>query len=274
MLYTATTAKSVTAAAGDLEAAARKRGYGVLHSYDLRATLASKGIPLDKEVRVLEICNPQRAGQVLSADIDLSVALPCRVAIYENGSSTTIGMIRPAPLLKVLSSNKRLASVADDVEEALKAAIEEAAAMPAQNGSVKAARKNGKEPVREALDKVAERRLRARDAELRADIGRELQKYRADRDGSTADNVPDSGELSAADLLAEVNLAEVDRDFSELLEVEGALRRIAAGTYGVCVDCGDAVEMRRLEKSPHAARCQPCQAAAERAGGRRRPAKL
>ncbi|HEX5049898.1 MAG TPA: TraR/DksA family transcriptional regulator [Gammaproteobacteria bacterium] len=109
---------------------------------------------------------------------------------------------------------------------------------------------------------------------MRADIARELRKYRAERDESTGDNVPDSGELSAADLLAAVRLAEVDRDFSELLEVETALQRLAAGTYGVCVDCRDAVELRRLEKVPHAARCRACQTAAERSGGRRRPATL
>src|SRR5262245_37492828 len=111
MHYTTTTAKSVAAAAGDLETAARKRGYGVLHSYDLRATLASKGVALDKDVRVLEICNPQRAGQVLSADINMSVALPCRVAIYESSSGTRIGMIRPGPLLTLLSPSTELAAI-------------------------------------------------------------------------------------------------------------------------------------------------------------------
>jgi uncharacterized protein (DUF302 family)/RNA polymerase-binding transcription factor DksA len=271
MYYTVTTGKSVAAAADDLESHFRKRGYGVLHSYDLGATLASKGIQLDKDVRVLEICNPQRAGQVLSTDINLSVALPCRVAIYENGAGTTIGMIRPGPLLSQLSSDTGLAAVATDVEETLKAAIDEAAAMPGKAGASDVVRTNGN-GSRRPVDTIAERRLRERDAELRADIDRELRKYRAQREESTADNVPDSGELSAADLLAEVNLAEVDRDFSELIEVERALQRLANGTYGLCVDCGDAVEKRRLEKSPHAARCQPCQAAAERAsGGRRAP---
>src|SRR5262249_14796552 len=160
-------------------------------------TLASKGVALDKDVRVLEICNPQRAGQVLSADINMSVALPCRVAIYESSSGTRIGMIRPGPLLALLSPNAELAAIAADVEETLKAAIDEAAAMPVRN----AARTNGKEPARGPLDTVAERRLRERDAALRADIDRELSKYRAER-GAAADNVPDSGELSAADLLA------------------------------------------------------------------------
>jgi uncharacterized protein (DUF302 family) len=135
MYYTATTAKTVAAAAADLERAARKRGYGVLHSYDLRATLESKGVPLDNDVVVLEVCNPQRAGEVLATDTSLSVALPCRVSIYEQGGQTTIGMMRPGPLLELLSSEKRLAAIASDVEEALKDAIDEAAGAPPERGT-------------------------------------------------------------------------------------------------------------------------------------------
>ncbi|HET8697547.1 MAG TPA: DUF302 domain-containing protein [Gammaproteobacteria bacterium] len=269
MYYTATTAKTVPEAAADLEAAARKRGFGVLHSYDLGSTLASKGAPIDKDVRVLDVCNPQRARDVLSADASVSVALPCRIAVYDDGSRTSIGMLRPGALLAQLSSDERLAVIAEDVEATLKAAIDEAAEAGGRSPpGVEPGASGGK-----TLDSVAEGRLRLRDAELRADIDRELRAYRAER-GVAAANVPDSAELSAAALIAEVKLAEVDRDFSELLEVESALQRLGAGTYGICVDCGDAVELRRLEKRPHAARCKRCQTAAERAGGRRRPPKL
>jgi RNA polymerase-binding transcription factor DksA len=130
------------------------------------------------------------------------------------------------------------------------------------------------ELAREPLEVAAERRLMERGAELRTDIDRELRKYRAQREELGADNVPDSGELSVADVIAEVYLAEVDRDFGELFEVEGALRRLAAGTYGICLACGEAMEARRLEKSPQAARCWLCQTAAERRDGARLPPKL
>ena len=115
-------------------------------------------------------------------------------------------------------------------------------------------------------------RLREQSARLRADIDRELEKYRAERDGLTTGNVPDRAELSIGDLVADIYLAEVDRDVVELLAVEAALRRIAGQTYGHCSDCGRAIPRRRLEKTPHAARCLPCQALAERQSVR--PAKL
>ncbi|MGY1771349.1 TraR/DksA family transcriptional regulator [Blastococcus sp. SYSU D00813] len=42
-------------------------------------------------------------------------------------------------------------------------------------------------------------------------------------------------------------------------EIDAALERIAAGTYGVCVQCGTAVPEARLEFRPFAATCVSCQ---------------
>lgn len=38
-------------------------------------------------------------------------------------------------------------------------------------------------------------------------------------------------------------------------EVEAALARIDAGTYGRCIDCGEEIDAARLEYRPEAARC-------------------
>jgi DnaK suppressor protein len=112
--------------------------------------------------------------------------------------------------------------------------------------------------------RTAESRLRRRGAELRNDIDREIGKYRSEADGLATANVPDRAELSARDLVADIYLTEVDRDVAELLAVEDALQRIDAGTYGTCVDCGRAIAARRLDATPHAARCLSCQRRAER----------
>ncbi len=44
----------------------------------------------------------------------------------------------------------------------------------------------------------------------------------------------------------------------ELRQVKAALGRVAAGTFGVCVNCGEEISVERLEASPHAARCRRC----------------
>ncbi len=65
--------------------------------------------------------------------------------------------------------------------------------------------------------------------------------------------------ISAKDI--EFAIGEQER--IELDAVEAALQRIASGAYGQCVDCGQAIPTARLRASPEAARCIPCQEAAE-----------
>lgn len=45
---------------------------------------------------------------------------------------------------------------------------------------------------------------------------------------------------------------------SQLEEVDGALARIAAGTYGTCTRCGRAIGTGRLEARPSAPLCIDC----------------
>jgi DnaK suppressor protein len=105
--------------------------------------------------------------------------------------------------------------------------------------------------------------LWGRVAALRVDIARELRKYDNERFGLIANNVADSAELSIANVIGDVYLAEIERDVSELRDVENALKRINAGAYGICIDCAQAVDPMRLEFNPHAARCLGCQENAE-----------
>jgi DnaK suppressor protein len=44
-----------------------------------------------------------------------------------------------------------------------------------------------------------------------------------------------------------------------IAEIDAALDRIAAGTYGLCVHCGAAIPEERLEFRPFASSCVSCQ---------------
>jgi DnaK suppressor protein len=46
---------------------------------------------------------------------------------------------------------------------------------------------------------------------------------------------------------------------SRIDEIDAALDRIAAGTYGTCVRCGAAIPLERLEFRPYAVSCVSCQ---------------
>ncbi len=65
----------------------------------------------------------------------------------------------------------------------------------------------------------------------------------------------------------------MSRDAGELAEVEAALTRVAEGSYGTCVECGEPIPHARLAANPSAARCIACQERLE-AGTRRGPPTL
>lgn len=109
----------------------------------------------------------------------------------------------------------------------------------------------------------AERELQERSQALRRDIQRELEKADAEHYEELAGRVSDSGEKAVADLLVDLDLAEITRDVEELREVEDALLRIARGTWGYCADCGEEIEAERLAVLPSVSRCLRCQERAE-----------
>jgi len=126
MYYIVETDKSFEQAAADLDAAVRRHQFGVLHVHDLGATLRSKGIAFAEQCKVFEVCNPQQAAQVLAIDMQLNMALPCRISVYTKLGRTHIGMIEPERMLARLSDDPRLAMIAAEVERSTRQMIDEA----------------------------------------------------------------------------------------------------------------------------------------------------
>ena len=126
MYYIVDSDKSFEQAAADLDAAVKHNGFGVLHVHDLGETLRSKGIDFPEQCRIFEVCNPQQAARVLSADMRLNMALPCRISVFTEQGQTRIGLIRPAQMLASLSGDAALQEVASAVEESTVKMIDEA----------------------------------------------------------------------------------------------------------------------------------------------------
>lgn len=117
MYYVVDTDKTFKQASIDLESSVKSLGFGVLHVHDLGETLRNKGIDFKENCRVFEVCNPIQAAKVLSMDIRLNMALPCRISVFTEDGSTKIGLIKPAQMLAALSENPALLEVANEVEE-------------------------------------------------------------------------------------------------------------------------------------------------------------
>ena len=126
MYYIVETAKTPEQACADLAEAVARNGFGILHVHDLGSTLRSKGVAFERECKVFEVCNPRQAASVLATDMRLNMALPCRVSVYTDAGRTWIGMIRPLPLLGMLSADPALAATALEVEQVVTRIIDEA----------------------------------------------------------------------------------------------------------------------------------------------------
>lgn len=78
--------------------------------------------------------------------------------------------------------------------------------------------------------------------------------------------VLDFKDLAASDAHAAVDDATRNLVTRELTEVVAALRRVQAGSYGLCTSCGEAIAEARLRALPSTPFCLACQAERERAG--------
>jgi uncharacterized protein (DUF302 family) len=116
MYYIVETEKSFDQASADLDSAVKRHGFGVLHVHDLGSTLRSKGIAFEEQCKVFEVCNPAQAAKVLSTDMRLNMALPCRISVFTDKGKTKIGLIKPVRMLSALSQEAALVEVATEVE--------------------------------------------------------------------------------------------------------------------------------------------------------------
>lgn len=128
MLYVKETQRTVEAAGKRLEEAVKARKFGVIGVIDLKSKMAEKGIAFDNACRIYEVCNPLHAKRVLEKDMSIATALPCRIAVYEERGTVKIATLLPTETLGLFSIPE-LAPVAQEVEEEIKAMMDEAAAV-------------------------------------------------------------------------------------------------------------------------------------------------
>ncbi len=57
--------------------------------------------------------------------------------------------------------------------------------------------------------------------------------------------------------------ARQEFELKEMQSIDQALKRIELGIYGVCLDCGETIALRRLQVAPEAPFCLNCQSRLE-----------
>jgi DnaK suppressor protein len=97
--------------------------------------------------------------------------------------------------------------------------------------------------------------LEARHRELREGLARTQKELLT----AQLDHGKDEGDRANTSLAKEMQLGHKTRDRSLLGEVEVALMRISAGTFGECLNCGQEINVKRLEALPWVRYCITCQ---------------
>jgi len=103
------------------------------------------------------------------------------------------------------------------------------------------------------------RLIRARREQMMSELLEDVARSRDESYASVAGQVTDLGDEALADLLSDMDNAEVARDVREIRALDAALSRLEDGSYGVCADCGGDIGLERLRASPTAMRCIKCQ---------------
>jgi DnaK suppressor protein len=82
----------------------------------------------------------------------------------------------------------------------------------------------------------------------------------AENSGSQGDEIPETGiaDTGSVTLDREVDYSLEENSAHVLREIEAALARIEAGTFGTCDSCGKPIAEERLEAMPYATKCIDC----------------
>jgi uncharacterized protein (DUF302 family) len=111
-----------------LEAAVTAHQFGILGVVDLQAKMKEKGVEFAHACLIYEVCNPQRAKEVLEKDMSISTALPCRITVYEDAGKVKVATLLPTQVLGMLTA-KDMGTVAEEVERTIVAIVDETVAV-------------------------------------------------------------------------------------------------------------------------------------------------
>lgn len=123
--YTVQTDKSFDDAVAAVERNTATKGFRVLHTHDVAATLAEKGFPRDP-LKIVEVCNAKYANEVLQKDITVALMLPCPITVYTRDGRTHISTMLPT-VLGEFFPGKGIEPVAQQVEKAVLEIVNESA---------------------------------------------------------------------------------------------------------------------------------------------------
>jgi len=121
--YTVKTLKAINRAVEDITSSLKEEGFGVLGTLNFKEILQKKGLDFKDEYRLMEVCNPSAAKQVLESNPEIGLLLPCTIAAYQKNNENWISLARPTSLLANIN-DRQLDKFGEEIEQKLVLAIQ------------------------------------------------------------------------------------------------------------------------------------------------------
>jgi DnaK suppressor protein len=115
-----------------------------------------------------------------------------------------------------------------------------------------------KKEVEKGIDKKTLSRFKRILLREREQIVGEVKQTYASSQQVGQDGIQDIGDEAANIYNKQILLSLNENERMRLQEVDEALDRIGGGTYGICEECGESINLKRLEVRPVAKYCVAC----------------
>lgn len=102
-----------------LKKAILKEGFSILAEYDFKKILTSKGMKLEGNAYVVDMCNPSNAEKILASKRTFGIYLPCKIGIFEEENGE-YSVIYPDPLSSIETDNPVVQTSLKEVSNVLK----------------------------------------------------------------------------------------------------------------------------------------------------------
>lgn len=108
--------------------------------------------------------------------------------------------------------------------------------------------------------------FRKRLLKMRGDILNKAKKLKEDSYAIGTDGIQDMADAACNSYNVDILMSISDNDLNLLKDIDNALDKIVNKTYGVCEECEETINEKRLEANPVARYCITCKRIMEEKG--------
>jgi len=168
---------------------------------------------------------------------------------------------KPKKVAKKTLRKPALAATRKRAKKAVKKAARRISMRSATVGKVEKPRQTPAATLKrtEFLKKLLLKKRNAIVAGLEEQLGRKLSQ----EPGQKIDSAMDNADLSSLDMDEGVNNSLMEMKYEQYKDIADAFRKLQSGTYGLCEECGEEIDVKRLEVNPFARYCIACKSRLE-----------